>query len=293
MAASDNKSLVLSEGKMQVGKFVLTPVGLEVRGEPSFEEWREAGEVLRYMEGSTHWWLGDWLNLGEQSYGEMYLKAEAAIGDSLSYGTLRNCKSVAGKVELSRRRDNLSFAHHQEVAPLPPRDQTKWLKQAEDEGWTRAQLRAALRDERLRLTREENPFPEGKYRVLYADPPWEYSDTRAGLRGYTGAEDHYPTLKLEELCALEDGSGRKVAELTPENAVLFLWATCPLMVDALKVTSAWGFEYKSQFVWDKVKHNFGHYNSVRHELLLVCTRGSCTHARRQNTPGQRDRVRAL
>ena len=39
---------------------------------------------------------------------------------------------------------------------------------------------------------------------------------------------------------------------------------------------AWGFEYKTSFVWDKVKHNFGHYNSVRHEFLLVCTRGSCT-----------------
>jgi N6-adenosine-specific RNA methylase IME4 len=38
--------------------------------------------------------------------------------------------------------------------------------------------------------------------------------------------------------------------------------------------TAWGFEYKTSFVWDKVKHNYGHYNSVRHEILLVCTRGS-------------------
>jgi N6-adenosine-specific RNA methylase IME4 len=38
---------------------------------------------------------------------------------------------------------------------------------------------------------------------------------------------------------------------------------------------AWGFEYKASFIWDKVKHNFGHYNSVRHELLLIGTRGSC------------------
>ncbi|HSH52407.1 MAG TPA: MT-A70 family methyltransferase, partial [Bacteroidales bacterium] len=34
--------------------------------------------------------------------------------------------------------------------------------------------------------------------------------------------------------------------------------------------------YKTSFVWDKVKHNMGHYNSVRHEFLLVCTKGSCT-----------------
>jgi N6-adenosine-specific RNA methylase IME4 len=42
------------------------------------------------------------------------------------------------------------------------------------------------------------------------------------------------------------------------------------------VFTAWGFAYKASFVWDKVKHNMGHYNSVRHEFLLVCTRGSCT-----------------
>src|SRR4030095_7531257 len=38
---------------------------------------------------------------------------------------------------------------------------------------------------------------------------------------------------------------------------------------------AWGFEYKTAFIWDKVKHNYGHYNSVRHELLLIATKGSC------------------
>ena len=39
------------------------------------------------------------------------------------------------------------------------------------------------------------------------------------------------------------------------------------------IIKAWGFEYKTFFVWDKVKHNVGYYNSVRAELLLVCTRG--------------------
>ena len=37
----------------------------------------------------------------------------------------------------------------------------------------------------------------------------------------------------------------------------------------------WDFKYKTSFVWNKIKHNFGYYNSVRHELLLVCTKGSC------------------
>ena len=65
-------------------------------------------------------------------------------------------------------------------------------------------------------------------------------------------------------------------EWAEDDAVLFLWATSPMLENAFQVIRAWGFKYKTSFVWDKVKHNFGHYNSVRHELLLVCTRGSCT-----------------
>lgn len=48
------------------------------------------------------------------------------------------------------------------------------------------------------------------------------------------------------------------------------------MLDAsFKVIDAWGFEYKTNVVWDKVRHNYGHYVSVRHELLSICTCGSC------------------
>jgi N6-adenosine-specific RNA methylase IME4 len=48
-----------------------------------------------------------------------------------------------------------------------------------------------------------------------------------------------------------------------------------MLEEAFKVIHAWKFTYKGSFVWDKEKHNYGHYNSVRHEFLLVCTRGSC------------------
>jgi N6-adenosine-specific RNA methylase IME4 len=77
-------------------------------------------------------------------------------------------------------------------------------------------------------------------------------------------------MTLDELCALP------VADLAADNAVLFLWVTTPLLESAFPVIRAWGFVYKTLFVWDKVKHNVGNYNSVRQELLLVATRGSCT-----------------
>lgn len=113
------------------------------------------------------------------------------------------------------------------------------------------------------------PIPDGQYRVIYADPPWKYGDERTGLGHYGPAEKHYPTMSVQALCDLG------VADLAHESAVLFLWVPSPLLPVAFQVIGAWGFSYKSSFVWDKVGHNFGHYNSVRHEFLLICTRGSC------------------
>lgn len=105
------------------------------------------------------------------------------------------------------------------------------------------------------------------YRVVYADPPWEYGNS--GLQQYGHASHHYPAMSISQLCQLP------VEEMVADDAVLFLWVTSPLLESAFQVIRAWGFKYKTSFVWDKVKHNFGHYNSVRHEFLLVCTCGSC------------------
>lgn len=106
-----------------------------------------------------------------------------------------------------------------------------------------------------------------RYRVVYADPPWSYGD-KQDIGGLGGAGKHYETMPLDDICALRVP--------TEENAVLFLWVTSPMLQDAFAVIGAWGFSYKSSFVWDKVAHNMGHYNSVRHEFLLIATKGSCT-----------------
>lgn len=108
---------------------------------------------------------------------------------------------------------------------------------------------------------------EKKYRVIYADPPWSYND-KQNVEVLGGAEKHYPTMSIQEICALPVPS--------EDNAVLFIWVTSPLLEDVFKVINAWGFKYKSSFVWDKIAHNMGHYNSVRHEFLLVAVKGSCT-----------------
>ena len=120
---------------------------------------------------------------------------------------------------------------------------------------------------RERVTKQPE-MPPDKYRVIYADPPWKYNDS--GLPEYGHAETHYDAMTISELCDLP------IADMAGDDAVLFLWVTSPMLEDAFKIIKVWGFTYKTSFIWDKVKHNYGHYNSVRHELLLICTRGSCT-----------------
>jgi len=110
-------------------------------------------------------------------------------------------------------------------------------------------------------------FPKGKYKVIYADPPWQY-DRPSSFQ----PENHYPTMSNEEIAKLP------VSEITQKNAVLFLWIPTPKKMEAREIYEAWGFEYKTEFIWDKVKSNFGYYNKANHETLLMCTRGSCLPA---------------
>jgi len=124
----------------------------------------------------------------------------------------------------------------------------------------------------VRLLKREDmadapPLPLGQYRVVYGDPPWDYGG--GGLQKYGHAAFHYPCMTIEELCELD------IADRAGDDSVLFLWVTAPLLKNGFRLAEAWGFEYKTNFVWFKKKHNYGHYSSVRHEHLLVCTRGSC------------------
>jgi N6-adenosine-specific RNA methylase IME4 len=91
------------------------------------------------------------------------------------------------------------------------------------------------------------------------------------------AEGHYDLLDDQQICDYRPGDGKRtVEELADKNAVLFLWVTAPMLERCFPIIEAWGFKFKASFVWDKVKHNVGFYNSVRHEFLLICTRGTCT-----------------
>lgn len=144
---------------LRLGPFTLTATGLHAAGRPTFDEWATAGAVLKQIGGAVQFWLGDWLAYGEGAYGERV--AQALEASPYEEGTLRNCAYVARAVPPARRREAVPFALHQEVAPLSPDEQDRWLAKAETEQCSRAELRAAIRRDRLGAPETRGPQPDG------------------------------------------------------------------------------------------------------------------------------------
>ena len=93
------------------------------------------------------------------------------------------------------------------------------------------------------------PFPDKKYKIIYADPPWHFND-RVDTRG---VECKYTTLETEQIKNLP------IHQISDDNCVLFLWVVYPMLQEGLDVIKAWGFNYKTLgFTWVK-KFTTGRY----------------------------------
>lgn len=121
-----------------------TRVGLQFPSRRlSFHEWQQAGSRISSLVNSSAWFLGDWVTYGEAQFESRYRQAVDMVG--LNYQTLRNFAWVARRFPLARRRGNLSFYHHMEVAKLPDAEQDYWLDRAAEETWSVRTLRQQLR----------------------------------------------------------------------------------------------------------------------------------------------------
>lgn len=121
----------------------VTKVSWKAPANMTFEEWERVGNTLQTIQGSINWWIGDWLNEGEQRWGEMYAQAIETTG--WDYSRLSQAKSVAARVQFSIRIENLTWTHHMRVADLEPDEQRYWLARAEAEHWNTRQLRDAIK----------------------------------------------------------------------------------------------------------------------------------------------------
>ena len=120
--------------------------------------------------------------------------------------------------------------------------------------------------------------PMGGFNLIMADPPWRFENYSA--KGEEkNASAHYDCMDLDVIAALP------VAALAAQDALLWLWATHPMLPEALAVMAAWGFTYKSGGVWCKRtvhgKDSFGTGYTFRNssEPILIGTRGNPKTAR--------------
>lgn len=91
-------------------------------------------------------------------------------------------------------------------------------------------------------------FTQGKkYRTIYADPPWQFQNRTGKVAPEHKRLRRYETMGLEEIKQLP------VSEVADEKSHLYLWVPNALLPEGLEVMKAWGFEYKTNIIWEKVR----------------------------------------
>jgi N6-adenosine-specific RNA methylase IME4 len=124
-----------------------------------------------------------------------------------------------------------------------------------------------------------------RFSTILADPPWQFVNRTGKIAPEHGRLTRYPTLKLDEIAAL------RVDKIAAPTAHLYLWCPNALLPEGLAVMKAWGFTYKSNIIWHKVRKDGGsdgrgvgfYFRNVT-ELMLFGVRGKNA---RTLAPGRR------
>lgn len=113
-----------------------------------------------------------------------------------------------------------------------------------------------------------------KYKTIYADPPWQFQNRTGKVAPEHKRLSRYSTMQLEEIKALP------VSKVADEKCHLYLWVPNALLPEGLEVMQAWGFEYKTNIIWEKIRKDgmpdgrgVGFYFRNVTEILLFGIRG--------------------
>lgn len=144
---------ILKQGEFQWG--IVSHTGIVLKDETPESEWKRITEQVALLfeaTGKKHsqcaMMLGDLLRWGEERFGEKYADVIDATRDYMrvQVKTLENWQWIAGKIAPSRRRENLTLAHHEAVAKLPAEEQDEFLQLADSEGMNVKELKEAIRE---------------------------------------------------------------------------------------------------------------------------------------------------
>jgi len=189
----------------------------------------------------------------EQKAGEFYKQAPDESTKYLKKGihSPSGTKSPTGKQAIIKDvgKDKKTFHKWAKESCIPKEKVLEYENLCNQEGkeLTTAGL---LRFSQSEKSVKSPPIPKNIYRIIYADPPWKY--TEQGLTGvsdsyhrgdeYGNIPKHYSPMSIDELCDME-------MPKTEDNAVLFLWVTFPFLEKCFKVIKAWGFQYKTDIMY--------------------------------------------
>jgi N6-adenosine-specific RNA methylase IME4 len=190
----------------------------------------------------------------KMSVGERSVQRARKVIDK---GTQELAEAVdAGKIAVSvaAKIAELDHERQQQIVADPRPEQA--IKKA-----ARQDKEQALADKSIQQSLEANTK---LYGVIYADPPWRF-ETYSENGMDRSADNHYPTMSVFEMLSLDIPAA--------DNCAMFMWATVPMLPEALDLLDAWGFEYKSQLVWVKDRIGTGHWVRNKHEILLIATKG--------------------
>jgi N6-adenosine-specific RNA methylase IME4 len=110
-----------------------------------------------------------------------------------------------------------------------------------------------------------------RFGTLYIDPPWKYNNQ--GTRAATGNHYKAGADNPKEGMTVEQIAGLPIGELAEQNSHLHLWTTNAFLFECPKLFEAWGFEFRSTFIWCKPQMGIGNYWRNSHEILLTAIRG--------------------
>lgn len=115
---------------------------------------------------------------------------------------------------------------------------------------------------------------ETKFSTVLADPPWRFQNRTGKVAPEHTRLNRYPTMSIEDICAMN------VNEVVEDTAHLYLWVPNALLAEGLKVMKSWGFTYKTNIVWQKIRKDgepdgrgVGFYFRNTTEILLFGVRG--------------------
>jgi N6-adenosine-specific RNA methylase IME4 len=186
--------------------------------------------------------------------------ANAALVRSTAEPALRNAvEQGAMTVDLGAKAARLAPALQREVAKRAREGNQRIV---------RVVVKKELRRQKVEdLGKKIRALPDKKYGVIVADPAWKFETWGADTGSLALADNHYATSPLDQIKQLDPSS------IAAPQCALFLWATVPMLTQALEVMACWGFAYRSHCVWNKDKAGTGYWFRNRHEILLVGTRG--------------------